>query len=112
MTDMERTISEDELHNRILDYVAYVLTSARALYKEPHSYSPMRMVDSLEKAIKLLGDAGVKDNSIEDSMSIIRENRWRVTSDPEAFAEALDEAIHRLVKVTMQESGQAENHEK
>jgi hypothetical protein len=103
MTNMEKTISEEELHNRTLDYVAYVLTSAKALYKEPHTYSPMRMVDSLEKALKLLGDAGVQYDSIEDTMTIIRENRWRVTSDPEAFADALDEAIHRLVKVSMQD---------
>jgi hypothetical protein len=104
MTNMENIISEEEMHNRILDYVGYVLTSARALYKEPHTYGPMRMVDSLEKAVKLLGDAGVKDDSIGDSMSIIRENRWRVTSDPDAFTDALDEAIQRLVKATMQDN--------
>ncbi|MCY9670183.1 DUF6092 family protein [Paenibacillus alginolyticus] len=105
MTDMLKKLSEEEMHNRILDYVGYVLTSARAIYREPHSYSPMRMVDSLEKSLNLLRDAGIKDDSVEESMTVIRENRWRVTSDPEAFANALDEAILRLVRVTLQESG-------
>ncbi|NRF91931.1 hypothetical protein HQN89_12995 [Paenibacillus frigoriresistens] len=105
MTDMENRLSGEEMHNRILDYVGYVLTSARALYREPHSYSPMRMVDSLEKSLNLLRDAGIKVDSVEESMIFIRENRWRVTSDPEAFANALDEAILRLVRVTLQDSG-------
>lgn len=105
MTDMLKKLSEEEMHNRILDYVGYVLTSARAIYREPHSYSPMRMVDSLEKSLKILQDAGIKYDSVEESMTLIRENRWRVTSDPEAFANALDEAILRLVRVTLQESG-------
>lgn len=92
MTNSEKTVST-EMHDRILDFVAYVLTSTRALSKEPHTYGPMRMVDTLEKAITLLAEAGVEDPSIEEAMNIIRENRWRVTSDPEAFANAVDEAI-------------------
>ncbi|GAX91751.1 DUF6092 family protein [Effusibacillus lacus] len=104
MTNTEKKSLEEGLQNRLLDYVSYVLTSARGLYKEPHSYGPMRMVDSLEKALFLLRDMGIKDDAIEESVAVIRENRWRVTSDPEAFAQALDDAILRLVKVTLKES--------
>lgn len=100
MTNTEKTVTT-EMHDRILDFVAYVSTSTRALYKEPHTYGPMRMVDTLEKAITLLAEAGVEHPSIEEAMNIIRENRWRVTSDPEAFANTVDEAILRLVRLTV-----------
>lgn len=109
MTNTEKNISEEELHNRILDFVGYVLTASRALYKEPQSYGPMRLVDTLTKAVQLLEDAGVRDESIEGSLAVIRENRWQVTSNPEAFGAALDEAISRLVQVTLEDARKTEN---
>jgi hypothetical protein len=101
MTEIQKKLSEEELHNRILDFAGYVFTSARALYREPHNYGPMRMMDTLERAIALLRDAGIEDASLEGAMTIIRENRWQVTSNQEAFAQALDEAILRLVSITV-----------
>lgn len=88
---------------RFLDFVGYVLTSTRGLYKEPHSYGPMRMIDTLEKAISLMKEQGLEEKSLDGVMEVLRENRWRVTSEPEAFADALDKAIHRLVVVTLDE---------
>ncbi|MFC5449372.1 DUF6092 family protein [Paenibacillus aestuarii] len=104
MINMARSISEEELHNRILDFVGYVLTAARALYKEPQAYGPMRLVDTLTKAVQLLEDAGVRDESLSDTLAVIRDNRWQVTANPAAFGEALDEAISRLVQVTLQDA--------
>jgi|GEM_PF-1430556 len=104
----EKNISEEELHNRILDFAAYVLTAARGLYKEPQSYGPMRLADALEKAVQLLEDAGVRDDSIEGALAVIREHRWQATSNPEAFAEALDEAIRQLVQVTLEDARKQE----
>ena len=60
------------------------------------------MVDILEKALVLLYDAGITDDSLKDSMEAIRQNRWRAMSDPEGFAQALDKAIDRLVTVTLE----------
>jgi hypothetical protein len=98
-----RDNSNNVAQERLLDFVGYVLTSTRGLYKEPQSYGPMRMIDTLEKAISLMKEQGLEDNSLDNVMAVIRENRWRATSDPEAFANALDEAIHRLVIVTLDE---------
>jgi|SRR5699024_2588199 len=102
MTDITDN-QQDNFNEQLLDLVGYVLTSTRGLYKEPHSYGPMRMIDSLEKTIALLKEKGLEDDSLDQVMEVLRENRWRVTSDPEAFALALDEAIHRLVIVTVNE---------
>ena len=35
MTGMENIRSEEELRERLRDFVGYVLTSARGLYREP-----------------------------------------------------------------------------
>ncbi|WP_126428616.1 DUF6092 family protein [Brevibacillus marinus] len=104
MTNTERIEVEGELRERLLDFVGYVLTSARGFYKEPHAYGPMRMTDILEKALVLLRDAGVTDDSLDDSLEAVRQNRWRAMTEPDEFAKALDEAILRLVRVTLQDS--------
>lgn len=88
---------------RLRDYVAYVLTSARGLYHEPQSYGPMRMVDSLERSLALLKEWGLTDEGLEEPLAVVRENRWRAGSDPEGFGAALDDAIARLVRLTLKQ---------
>jgi len=112
MTVTEKNISDEELHERILDFAAYVLTAARGLYKEPQSYGPMRLVDVLAKAVQLLEDVGVRDDSLEGALAVIRQHRWQAASNPEAFAEALDEAINQLVQVTLEDARKLELSQK
>lgn len=100
---MSATAGESEARERLRDYVAYVLTSARGLYHEPQSYGPMRMVDSLERSLALLKELGLADQGLEEPLAVMRENRWRAGSDPEGFGAALDDAIARLVRLTMEE---------
>lgn len=87
------------------DYVAYILTSARGLHREPSHYAPMRMVDGLEKSLAIISQLGLEDPALEDVLSVIRENRWCAGTDPERFGRSLDEAILRLVTLTQHESG-------
>lgn len=103
MTNTESRETERDRRERLLDFVGYVLTSARGFYREPHVYGPMRMVDILEKALALLRDAGVADDALDDVLAAVRQHRWRAMTEPEAFAQALDEAIMRLVRISMQE---------
>ncbi|TWT03636.1 DUF6092 family protein [Planomicrobium sp. CPCC 101079] len=100
---MTNTKDENLAKEHLLDFVGYVLTSTRGLYREPQSYGPMRMIDTLEKALMLLKEQGLEEESLDQIMGILRENRWKVTADPEAYALAIDEAIQHLVTVTLQE---------
>ncbi|WP_240913307.1 DUF6092 family protein [Paenibacillus favisporus] len=91
-----------EMRERMLDFAAYVLTSARALYREPQSYGPMRLADTLEKGLELLQAAGIRDETVEQAMSAVRESRPVAMTDPEGFAKALDRAIAVLVQATLE----------
>lgn len=93
-----------EQHERLMDYAAYVLTSARALYREPQSYGPMRLVDSLDKMLELMQAAGIRDDIVEGALAAVRDTRPVAMTDPERFAEALDRSIGLLVQATLQES--------
>jgi len=105
MNSTEIDVSREELHERLMDFAAYVLTSARALYREPQSYGPMRLADTLEKTLELLRAAGVQDEAVDKAMTAVRESRPLAMTDPERFATALDRSIGRLVQATLSESG-------
>ncbi|WP_066316256.1 DUF6092 family protein [Bacillus sp. FJAT-29814] len=89
------------LQEHLRDYVAYTLTSAKGLYREPLSYGPMRMIDSMERALRLLQEAGIKDDALEAGLESLRKERWRAMNDPEGFAKAIDGAVLNLVELTI-----------
>ncbi|OZB90649.1 hypothetical protein CJP46_32550 [Paenibacillus sp. XY044] len=90
------------MREQLLDFAAYVLTSAHALYREPQSYGPMRLADTLEKGLELLQAAGIRDETVDKAMEAVRESRPLSMTDPEGFAGALDRAIAVLVKATLE----------
>ncbi|WP_145023309.1 DUF6092 family protein [Paenibacillus sp. Y412MC10] len=102
MNATETNPGAGDMRERMLDFAAYVLTSARALYREPQSYGPMRLADTLEKGLELLQDAGIRDETVEQAMAAVRESRPVAMTDPEGFAEALDRAIAVLVQATLE----------
>ncbi|MBB3127136.1 hypothetical protein FHS19_001790 [Paenibacillus rhizosphaerae] len=101
MNAMETNLGAGDMRERLLDFAAYVLTSARALYREPQSYGPMRLADTLEKGLELLQAAGIRDETVEQAMAAVRETRPVAMTDPEGFAVALDRGIAVLVKATL-----------
>lgn len=104
MNATETNPGAGDMRERMLDFAAYVLTSARALYREPQSYGPMRLADTLEKGLELLllQAAGIRDETVEQAMSAVRESRPVAMTDPEGFAKALDRAIAVLVQATLE----------
>lgn len=101
MNATETNLGAGDMGERMLDFAAYVLTSARALYREPQSYGPMRLADTLEKGLELLQSAGIRDETVEQAMAAVRESRPVAMTDPDGFAEALDRAIAVLVQATL-----------
>ncbi|WP_243356426.1 DUF6092 family protein [Bacillus litorisediminis] len=91
------------IQEQLRDYVAYTLTGAKGLYREPQSYGPMRIIDSMERALRLLQEAGIKDEELEKGLEVVRKERWRAMNDPEGFGKAIDEAILNLVNLTIKE---------
>ncbi|OXL85118.1 MULTISPECIES: DUF6092 family protein [Paenibacillus] len=102
MNAMKTNLGAGDMRERMLDFAAYVLTSARSLYREPQSYGPMRLADTLDKGLELLQAAGIRNETVEQAMAAVRESRPVAMTDPEGFAEALDRAIAVLVQATLE----------
>lgn len=101
MNNTENIKTAQLLQEHLLDYVAYTLTSAKGLYREPHSYGPMRMIDSMERALHLLKEAGIQDDALEEGLAAVRNARWKAMTEPEEFGKAMDESILNLVDITV-----------
>ncbi|WP_419887053.1 DUF6092 family protein [Neobacillus niacini] len=101
MTNMATGKIEEQILEQLRDYVAYTLTSAKGLYREPHSYGAMRMIDSMERAIRLLQEVGIKDESLELGLSSVRNERWRAMTEPKEFGVAIDESVLQIVNLSM-----------
>jgi len=100
MTNTVKNKSEEQILEHLRDYVAYTLTSAKGLYREPHSYGAMRMIDSMERAIQLLQEVGIKDEELEKVLSSVRKERWRAMTDTKEFGRAIDESVLEIVNLS------------
>jgi Family of unknown function (DUF6092) len=100
MTNTPTSKMEEQFLEHLRDYVAYTLTSAKGLYREPHSYGAMRMIDSMERAIQLLREVGIKDEELEKGLSSVRKERWRAMTDTKEFGRAIDESVLEIVNLS------------
>ena len=100
MTNTVKNKSEEQILEHLRDYVAYTLTSAKGLYREPHSYGAMRMIDSMERAIQLLQEVGIKDEELEKVLSSVRKERWRAMTETKEFGRAIDESVLGIVNLS------------
>lgn len=95
------TRKSEKLKELVRDYSAYVLTSAKGLYREPAHYGPLRMVGALERTLGLLKELGIADKEMEEALFFIRKEGWRALSDPLGYEAALDKSIDQLVELTV-----------
>ncbi|HEO8422247.1 Uncharacterised protein [Mycobacteroides abscessus subsp. abscessus] len=100
MTSME-SLKSEKVIELVRDYGGYVLTSAKGLYREPEHYGPLRMIGALERTLLLLKELGIEDEEMEDALSVVRKEGWRALSDPSGYEKALDQSIHQLVDITV-----------
>jgi len=108
MTDTDNTRRQSgepdsAVRSEYADLVAFILTSAHGLYREPHSYGPMRLMDVLSKLHALCERMGVTSEEISEIVSLIGDNRPAAFHDPERFVGVLDRAIVQLADYTAQE---------
>jgi len=108
MTDTDSTRQQSDgpdsaVRSEYADLVAFILTSAHGLYKEPHSYGPMRLMDVLSRLHALCEKLGVSSEEISEIVRLIGDNRRVAFHDPERFVGVLDRAIVQLAAYTAQD---------
>ena len=90
----------------ILDYIAYIVSSAKGCIKEPKIYGSFRLVDSIEKLIILLEKHNIViDDDIKKIIKKIQNEKLSFMTDEEHFILMLDEVTSDLIE-TINENSQ------
>lgn len=90
----------------ILDYIAYIVSSAKCCIKEPKIYGSFRLVDSIEKLIILLEKHNIViDDDIKKIIEKIQNEKLSFMTDEEHFILMLDEVTSDLIE-TINENSQ------
>ncbi|MGI6485906.1 MAG: DUF6092 family protein [Tepidanaerobacteraceae bacterium] len=84
----------------ILDYMAYVVSSAKGCINEPKMYGPFRLVDSIEKFMALLKKYNLfDDEEVNRVAEKIANEKLSVMTDEEKFISMLDEVTFELIEI-------------
>jgi hypothetical protein len=73
-------------------------SSARGCVDEPIIYGPLRLIESIEKIITIIGEQGISDDFLLAEREKIENNKLVVMEDEEAFVELLDELVLDFTK--------------
>jgi hypothetical protein len=90
---------ENKRNDLILEFAAYLVSSARDCLDEPHIYGPLRLLVGVSKLIELSKkDPSFRDEFLERMEQKINEDVLKVMSDREAFKKALDDLLLEFAK--------------
>lgn len=82
----------------LLNYLAYIISSAKGCLKEPKIYGPFRLVDSIELLIKLLQKNNITiDQSILKIVQKMNAEKLSFMEDESSFIEMLDKVTFDLL---------------
>jgi len=89
---------KEEIKKDLLELFCHMSASARGCVEEPKLYGPLRMIDSMEKMIQLLEKRGLADDFLKEEKEKIKEGKYLVMRDREAFVKFLDELVMDFTK--------------
>ena len=98
------TLSSDE----ILEFVAYLVTSARGLLDEPADYGSMRLLNAAQR-LCVQTASRIDDPSLRTVLERLAEDIPRDVvrriSDPQGYREALDDRCRAVATALMRRAG-------
>lgn len=82
-----------------LQYMSYIISSAKGCLKEPKIYGPFRIVDSIEVLINLLEKNNINvDNEIKTIAKNIHNKKLSFMEDENEFVQMLDEVTIDIIE--------------
>lgn len=75
------------------ELLIYMITSAAGLPEEPHSYGPIRMIESASRLTRLLLKTNPDDPALKNVLAVIESGRGKSMNDPDGFRAMLQDAV-------------------
>ena len=80
------------------DLFCYMSSSARGLVDEPKLYGPLRLLETMERIVDVLETNEMSNKFYSELKEEIKENKYVVMQDEQAFIDSLDEIVKKLAE--------------
>lgn len=97
MTHRAEVMPQTENKTTVFDVALYLISSARDCLDEPHIYGPLRLLEGVNRVIKLGESLNLKDEFLERMKSKISDTVILVMQDREKFNESLENLLLEFV---------------
>jgi hypothetical protein len=92
-------MDKNKLDREMLEFMGYLVTSARGLVDEPALYGPFRLLEGVSKLCAILDQAGIGDQVFIASLQKkIDEGKFSLMTDPDAFIALMDDVVLDVTK--------------
>ncbi len=93
------------MDRNIIDFIAYMLTSARGLIDEPAIYGPFRLLDGVSRLCETMIEHHHDDEEfLRNLKGKIDEKKFSVMTDRETFISMMDEVVLDVTHLLMKKS--------
>lgn len=93
-------MQKNELKIKVLEYIAYLATSARDSIEEPHIYGSFRLIDAISRLIDLLKHISIieEDSFLNELKNFIDTKKHTMMFNKKEYLSFLDEVLEKIIK--------------
>lgn len=93
-------MQEGEVRSKILEYIAYLASSARNSIEEPHIYGSFRLIDAISRLIDLINyiPSIKEDQFLKELKEYIDTKKYVMMFNTQEYLAFLDEVVLRVVR--------------
>jgi hypothetical protein len=86
-------MKSDEMIEQLMELVGFLLSSARGLLEEPHSYAIFRLLDAAGRLLEVMDEQGLLDDSLQEIKAQVDGMRFAPMGEDEELAGELDALV-------------------
>ena len=90
---MRGTDVEERPKDKLIEIMAYLISSANILPNEPEIYGPMRLLEGAKRIIEFLEEEGLADKELLNIKEKMDDAMSEVLTDEEGFKAGINEAV-------------------
>ena len=92
-------MGNSKVDKEMLEFMGYLVTSARGLVDEPALYGPFRLLEGVSKLCTILEEAGIGDRAFITSLQKkVDGGKFSVMTDRNAFVAMMDDVVLDVTK--------------
>ena len=100
MVEGGKKLQSKDLRLKILEYIAFLASSARNSVEEPHLYGSFRLVDAISRLIDILKETSTlkEDKFLDELKEYIDNKKYTVVTNVQEYLAFLDNVVLKVLR--------------